>query len=249
MSTQNHTSQPVIDFRTMAANVPTLCIPRVYPNITESRIRKIFNELDMGIIDRVDIVNKNNKIGDKFNRVFIHFRKWSDSPNANTSRELLLNGKEIKIIYDDPWFWKISAYREPQAPPPRHTLGEKHSTPRYKKPEFVFNQLAENTGFVRVEKREPKPPHTPHEPRPPRPFYTNKNKPQNNRQKQYVPRSPSSSPPRYPTPETHREIKPIDFRIAFHQNQVTSPQSEKKDDAEAEANATSTSEQGSNQNL
>jgi hypothetical protein len=23
-----------------------------------------------------------------------------------------LNGKEIKIVYDDPWFWKVSAYRE-----------------------------------------------------------------------------------------------------------------------------------------
>ena len=22
------------------------------------------------------------------------------------------SGKEIKIVYDDPWFWKVSAYRE-----------------------------------------------------------------------------------------------------------------------------------------
>jgi hypothetical protein len=28
------------------------------------------------------------------------------------ARERLLNGKEIKIVYDDPWFWKVSAYRE-----------------------------------------------------------------------------------------------------------------------------------------
>ena len=26
------------------------------------------------------------------------------------ARDRLLEGKEIKIVYDDPWFWKVSAY-------------------------------------------------------------------------------------------------------------------------------------------
>jgi len=105
-----------IDFRTLPANVPVLCIPRVYPNISESRIRKIFEDLDMGTIERVDMVSKFSAKdkADKFNRVFVHFRRWNDSENARIARERLLNGKEIKIIYDDPWFWKISAYREPE---------------------------------------------------------------------------------------------------------------------------------------
>ena len=101
-----------IDFRTMPANVPVLCIPRVYPNISESRIRRIFDDLNMGVLERIDIVSKNSDKGEKFNRVFVHFRRWNDTENANIARERLLNGKEIKIIYDDPWFWKISAYRE-----------------------------------------------------------------------------------------------------------------------------------------
>ena len=103
-----------IDFRTLPANVPVLCIPRVYANISESRIRRIFDDLGMGTLDRIDIVSKNSDKGEKFNRVFVHFYSWNDSENANTARERLLNGKEIKIIYDDPWFWKISAYREPE---------------------------------------------------------------------------------------------------------------------------------------
>lgn len=109
-----------IDFRTVPANVPVLCIPRVYPNISEERIRKIFNDLNMGDLDRVDIISKKNDKGDKFNRVFIHFRHWNNSENANNARERLLNGKEIKIIYDDPWFWKISAYREIERKPFPH---------------------------------------------------------------------------------------------------------------------------------
>jgi hypothetical protein len=107
-----------IDFRALPENVPKLCIPRVYPNISESRIRKIFDDLNIGIIERIDIIRKKHEISDhldkreKFNRVIIHFRYWNNTNNANIARERLLNGKEIKIIYDDPWFWKISAYRE-----------------------------------------------------------------------------------------------------------------------------------------
>jgi hypothetical protein len=106
-----------IDFRTMPANVPSLCIPRVFPNIDERRIRDIFDSLNMGEIARVDIVHRKSDKGENFNRVFIHWKRWYDSENANISRERLLNGKEIKIIYNDPWFWKISAYREPQKLP------------------------------------------------------------------------------------------------------------------------------------
>ena len=105
-----------IDFRTLPANVPSLCIPRVYSNIDEARIRRVFDELDMGDIQRIDVISKTNDKGDKFNRVFVHFKQWNASENANIARERLINGKEIKILYDDPWFWKVSAYREPVRP-------------------------------------------------------------------------------------------------------------------------------------
>lgn len=103
-----------IDIKTIPVNIPCLCIPRVFPNIDERYIRKIFDALNMGEISRIDIIRKNTEKGDNFNRVFIHWRSWNESDNAKQARERLLNGKEIKIIYDDPWFWKVSAYREPQ---------------------------------------------------------------------------------------------------------------------------------------
>ena len=120
-----------IDFRTMPANVPSLCIPRVFPNIDERRIRNVFDALEMGEIAKVDIVRKTTEKGEKFNRVFIHWKRWNDGGNADLARERLLNGKEIKIIYDDPWFWKVSAYREPpsraRSTPPRES---KNKIPR-----------------------------------------------------------------------------------------------------------------------
>jgi len=109
-----------INFRTLPANVPVMCIPRVFPNIDEKRIRRIFDELNMGQIERVDIIGKSTEKGEKFNRVFVHFRKWFSNANADAARERLINGKEIKIIYDEPWFWKVSAYREPERPQRLH---------------------------------------------------------------------------------------------------------------------------------
>ena len=115
------TSQ-ISDLTKLPANIPVLCIPRVHRNIDEISIRKIFNELNMGILDRIDIVIKRNDNKDNnFNRVFVHFREWNDSENAQRARERLLEGKEIKIIYDDPWFWKVSAYKESELRPNKRT--------------------------------------------------------------------------------------------------------------------------------
>ena len=89
-------------------NHPSLCIPRINGNITEKEIRNIIDDLKLGIIRRIDI----NKTKTNTNKcVFIHFNKWFDYGNAIIARERLLNGKDIKVIYDEPWFWKISAYR------------------------------------------------------------------------------------------------------------------------------------------
>ena len=108
-----------IDFRTLPANIPSLCIPRVFPNIDEKRIRRIFDDLALGEIQAIDFVSKKTEKGESFNRIFVHFKRWFNNKNADTARERLLDGKEIKIIYDDPWFWKVSAYRPPAQPAPR----------------------------------------------------------------------------------------------------------------------------------
>jgi hypothetical protein len=92
-------------------NIQSLCIPRVFSNIDEKRIRRIFEELNLGEISRIDIVNK----GESCNRVFVHFKKWFSNSNADTARNRLMDGKEIKIIYEEPWFWKISAYNKPKS--------------------------------------------------------------------------------------------------------------------------------------
>jgi hypothetical protein len=98
-----------IDLRYLAESQPSLCIPRVFNNISEPRIRQVFDELGLGRISGVDIKERKNEKGDSFKRVYIHFEKWFWNENAQSARKKLVSGKEIKIVYDNPWFWKVSA--------------------------------------------------------------------------------------------------------------------------------------------
>ena len=91
----------------------TLCVPRVFSNIGEKRIRSVFYALKLGHIGRIDVVSKISERGEKFNRVFIHFERWFDTDNSHSALKLLREGKDIKVIYDEPWFWKVSTYRKP----------------------------------------------------------------------------------------------------------------------------------------
>jgi len=88
--------------------IKTLCIPRILSNITKNHIYNILNELNLGTIKRIDII-RSKKL---FNKALLHFSKWNDGGNADIVKDRLLNGKDIKIIYDDPWFWKIVIFRE-----------------------------------------------------------------------------------------------------------------------------------------
>ena len=87
---------------------PTLCIPRVFSNISEKRIREVFNQVELGDISNINMVESCNKQGVKSKLVFIHFTHWFNNPDANETRRRVLKGESVKIIYDNPWFWNIS---------------------------------------------------------------------------------------------------------------------------------------------
>ena len=137
MSAQSTNSE----IRKMSNNQPILCIPGVFANIKEERIRRVFGDLNLGDVDRVDIVVPKKLVGaeekeNKFNRVFVHLI-WNDTPSSVACRKKLLEGKEVKIIYDEPWFWRVSAYRPP-APKPRF---ESQSKPRTFQPKKATLEL------------------------------------------------------------------------------------------------------------
>jgi hypothetical protein len=93
---------------------PSLFIPRVFPNITEQRIRHIFAELNVAEIARVDFVAKTSNRGEKYNQVFVHFNFWYRNHTGQRALDKILRGDEITIVYDEPWFWKVRMYQPPQ---------------------------------------------------------------------------------------------------------------------------------------
>ena len=84
--------------------VYSIVIPRVFKNIGEKRIRAIIYKLNFGFLQRVDIVPKRGK---EFNVVFLHFSQWNTSPTANAIRSRLDEGQQVKVVYEDPWYWLI----------------------------------------------------------------------------------------------------------------------------------------------
>ena len=122
----------------------SLCIPRVFVNIDEKRVRSVIEQL-LGKISRVDIIERTNEKGEKYKRVFVHFDHWFETADAQTAKSRLIEGKEIKIVYDDPWFWKVSANKvsvntrpkqrinlqQPTAKPPPRLEFDESREPQY----------------------------------------------------------------------------------------------------------------------
>jgi len=98
----------------------SLCIPRVFNNINWRRIKQIFIDLHWGHVERVDLVPKG-----AFKRAFVHFApgKWNvRDQEAMKVLAALKAGTEVKIVYDEPWYWKIGlsrAKKPAEAPKPK----------------------------------------------------------------------------------------------------------------------------------
>lgn len=94
---------------------PSICIPRTLANVTWQDVTIAFEKLiGAGTISRVDLV-KDRVQNSKFCRIFVHFRYWPvDNPEIADLRNKLLSGDTIKLVYNNPWFWKCVVSRVPK---------------------------------------------------------------------------------------------------------------------------------------
>jgi hypothetical protein len=88
--------------------IKTLCIPRVLSNVTKEYVHDIMNKLHLGTIRNIEIIRSKNQTY----KALIHFSNWNNGGNADIVKERLLLGKDIKIVHNDPWFWKIVIFRD-----------------------------------------------------------------------------------------------------------------------------------------
>ena len=102
--TKQFTVAEIAEMSGDASKGVSLCIPRVFANISWYRIKQVFIALNWGFVERVDVIPSG---GTK--RAFVHF-----APGKFTQTkvlEALCEGKQVKIVYDEPWFWQISLSR------------------------------------------------------------------------------------------------------------------------------------------
>jgi len=91
----------------------SICIPRTFPTIrgeqTKRAVFRTFKELHIGFVERIDTVHKTDKHGERYCTVYVHLKWNMDNTLARDTRQKLVHGKEIKVVYDEPWFWKCTA--------------------------------------------------------------------------------------------------------------------------------------------
>ena len=110
----------------------TVFIPRVFANIREDRIIKVFHDLDIGNVGKVDLVKRTNKQGKSFNMAFIHFDELYQNEPANEFHRDILEDKKSKVVYEDPWFWLVLPFEEKE---------QNSTTPQLNTPQLNIPQL------------------------------------------------------------------------------------------------------------
>jgi hypothetical protein len=84
----------------------SLYIPHVFANIGEKKMMEVFEVNGIGKVNHIDLVTKIGKDRKVYNSAYVHFDYWYDNIASRNIQEKLYAGKEAKIVYDDPWYWK-----------------------------------------------------------------------------------------------------------------------------------------------
>lgn len=84
----------------------SLYIPHVFANIGEKKMVEVFASNEIGKVNHIDLVTKIGKDRKVYHSAYVHFDYWYDNIASRNIQEKLNAGKEAKIVYDDPWYWK-----------------------------------------------------------------------------------------------------------------------------------------------
>jgi len=84
----------------------SLYIPHVFANIGEKKMVEVFASNGIGKVNHIDFVTKIGKDNKVYHSAYVHFDYWYNNMASRNIQEKLNAGKEAKIVYDDPWYWK-----------------------------------------------------------------------------------------------------------------------------------------------
>lgn len=98
---------------------PSICIPHLPSSFNDGQILEIINEIGLGEITKIDLINKTDRNGRDYLMAFIHFASWRMEGQAKIVHEGLMNDENITVYYDDPKYLVLS-----KSYSPRHGTGE-----------------------------------------------------------------------------------------------------------------------------
>jgi len=108
----------------------SLFIPHVFPNFTQKYVAEAFS--DIGDVDRVDFVAKQDRDGKTFNAVYVHFKRWyTNNFTVSTQDQIAKNGS-FQFHHDGTeYYWIVlpntTKKHVPSERKPRIDLGETNS--------------------------------------------------------------------------------------------------------------------------
>lgn len=88
----------------------SLYIPSVTSKTTEEQIKHVFKMLDLGVVSRVDFVEKDN--GNSM--AFVHFEYWLLNNSSYHLQERIQTEGQAKIVYNDPYYWIVMENANPR---------------------------------------------------------------------------------------------------------------------------------------
>lgn len=93
----------------------SLFIPSVTASTTEEQIQKVFESLHLGVVSRVDFVEKdgNNQKGKYM--AFVHFEYWFINNSSYHLQERITTHGQGKIVYNDPYYWIVMENKNPRS--------------------------------------------------------------------------------------------------------------------------------------
>jgi len=121
----------------------SLFIPRVFANISNERIARIFESNGIGKVHRIDTV----AISDNCNKVYIHFEYWFDTIISRNFIARIQDNGSAKLVYDDPWFWMVLENKTT-----KHTSGDRKQRINLGEPNF--DKYRDNNKTIQIQKFE-----------------------------------------------------------------------------------------------
>ena len=80
-----------------------ICISNVQQNTTKNDIFNTFTKKNIGLISKIDFVNKLN-----YKIAFIKFNKFYENNMSKSFLEKMKNNVQVYLVYENGWFWKCS---------------------------------------------------------------------------------------------------------------------------------------------